>query len=560
MSLEVTVFTEDILIMGADTAVSTESAGVRYRVKEDHQKIHVIDDMLIFIAGDTDLSTILIDDFQREGVKTVESLRDLMKKYFYMYGRIRPAFLEKVEKGEGLGIGATIAKYQDGSPAIFKVSSQDDFAIKKVNPPPKGKYCIHTSGYDYKEATRLTYKLIEDQKLSAFEALILTYNELSSETVGGNLSIYSLDGNAIKKVYENSIAEKENLKYVPNDLYFKAPTGTFRKAMFSTAHIIGSDMTLGVGNQVLKAFPQQGIWLGHQNFNDAPFSVDLQGRMKLKNGNNELFIDTVNNNMYLNKMNLIGAGVITGQQLIVHSVIAGEATINDLTVNHLKTMKKEANVGEIVDYQDIKDNFHKFITARVDTKSHAKADNGKPLYWVDANKKYQTFDVTPYPVDAYTFSDVQEKSVKTFLGSGADAKPFEIDGAGDGGAKVVIDGVEYESARAYKLKYNGGVVYRYLSSNYAKERKLEMRDGSFDILVENAEFNSLAKEYNFTLEDAATGAFSIQYKNSPTKIVIGPNGHISIEGEDVDIKAKNKLNLEGNEVTIRSTKLDLIKK
>ncbi|WP_010498408.1 hypothetical protein [Paenibacillus elgii] len=268
-----------------------------------------------------------------------------------------------------------------------------------------------------------------------------------------------------------------------------ADTAEIKNSYFRDGHIVGSDLTIGAGNQVFKVFPNIGIWAGNQNFNDAPFSVDLQGRMKLKNGNNEVFIDTVNNNMYLNKMNLIGAGVITGQQLIVHSVIAGEATINDLTVNHLKTMKKEANVGEIVDYQDIKDNFHKFITGTVASKSHAKADNGKPLYWVDANKKYQTFDVTPYPVDAYTFSDVQEKSVKTFLGSGADAKPFEIDGAGDGGAKVSIDGVEYESARAYKLKYNGGVVYRYLSSNYAKERKLSLADDGIYLKSEEEKIN-----------------------------------------------------------------------
>lgn len=286
----------------------------------------------------------------------------------------------------------------------------------------------------------------------------------------------------------------------------------------------------GVG----KWYPSLGIWMGSEQPESAPFWVTPNGKLKLFGKAGELFIDTEAGVMNLNNIDIVGAGTIQGNQLVVNTLIAGEAVINDLTVNHLKTMKKEPQVGEYVDYIDIENNFLKFITASVSSKTQAKDDKGRLIYWTDSSKKYQTFEVTSYPFYEYSVTDVKVKAEYTFEGSGDTAYPVIKLGAGS-----PAEGMPNRE-KAVITKYNGGYKTEYRSSAYNRERSLDLSDDGIFLHSENSAISSIAKNLEFSITEG--GDLSIA-NTSGTKIVIDSSGNISLESSrNINLKANGTIN------------------
>lgn len=264
-----------------------------------------------------------------------------------------------------------------------------------------------------------------------------------------------------------------------------------------------------------------------------------------------LLIDADTRTMYLNNMNLIGAGVITGQQLLVNNIFANEGTVNDLMVNRLRTMKKNPNVSETVDYIDVQDNYVKFITATISSRTHARADNNELLYWTDSSMKYQTFEETSYPVYQYEVNNIQEKVIDTFLGSGANANPFRVRGAGDGATSVTVDSVQYDSARAYEYKYNGGFIQRYLSSNYGMNRSITMMDTGILIEAEEELIDNQSKNFRIKTEtgyiklEHSSGAI-VQINDTGTEIsaTLSNNSKFSLSDSGLDADIQGSISLK----------------
>lgn len=311
--------------------------------------------------------------------------------------------------------------------------------------------------------------------------------------------------------------------------------------LFSDGGIEGSYIILRDGNGgVGKWFPSIGLHMGHEAFENAPFSVSPYGKLKLAGKAGEMFIDTEAGVMNLNNIDIVGAGTIQGNQLVVNTLIAGEAVINDLTVNHLKTMKKEPQIGEFVDYIDIKDNFIRFITGQVNSRAQAKDDKGRLIYWTDSEKKYQTFDPTPYPFYEYSLnpSNVKVKAEYTFENSGDAAYPVTKIGTGAPTADMP------NREKVVMTKYNGGYKTEYRSSAYNRERSIDMSDDGIFLHSDNSKISNIAKNLEFGITEG--GDLSIA-NISGTKIVIDTSGNITIESSgNVNLKASGSINFNAN--------------
>ncbi|ALS22320.1 phage tail spike protein [Paenibacillus naphthalenovorans] len=348
-----------------------------------------------------------------------------------------------------------------------------------------------------------------------------------------------------------------------------AETAEIRSSWFRDGHIVGSDLTIGSGNNVFKVFPLQGIWAGNQNFDQAPFSVTLDGTLKARkaiitDGNNKLLIDSENAKLYMNNWDIDGVGKLTAEMIAVTTITAAEGYISNLTVSRLVTLGKDAAIGQYVDYIKIEDNYMKFITARVNSKQQSRDSKGRLLWWTDSSRQITTTEDMGSGLIAYSYSfdDIKEKRIISFDGSGALANPKDIIGNGDGGQGNSTDGL-HDSGKAYTEKGNGFYKQAYYNSNYAKERSITLFDDSVDLLSEEGDINNSSKNYSvFTdngfiklvhssgskFEINATGDMISLILSNGSAFTLNSNGLSADITGDINLTATGNVTLGGSQI------------
>lgn len=171
--------------------------------------------------------------------------------------------------------------------------------------------------------------------------------------------------------------------------------------------LIGGSLKIGGGDHVLKV-DNKGIYLGNETFANAPFRVDSQGNATISSllieKNGKPLLSTNDNTLWLNNLNIDGVNKLTAQQIVTNTIVAKEGFIANLSVNHLFSMGNQYNVGDYADFIDIKNQFARWITAQITSKVQAVDDKGTPLYWKDSNKNELVTNVTPYQAYQYDYS------------------------------------------------------------------------------------------------------------------------------------------------------------
>lgn len=304
-----------------------------------------------------------------------------------------------------------------------------------------------------------------------------------------------------------------------------ADTAEIKNSYFRDGHIVGSDLTIGVGNQVFKVFPNIGIWAGNQNFNDAPFSVTLEGVLKAKkaifsNGANRVLIDTDEAKIDFDAFK-VKLGTLTAKDILSQIVTADVGFIANLTANRLKTIPVNAE-KDWANYITIVGNEAKWVTGKVKdgtTGEHLKAPDGKPLYWKDAERSGTTTEPNSMPVLKYQY-DEKVKMKQYFEGIGVAATPVILMGEGDSNTNPL-------SARGFIKKPNGSWEFTYYSSNYAKERMLSLADDGIIIKSVEEKVKIDSKDFFLNVE----GEMRIKHK-SGSKVEFTTAGDILVTHHD----------------------------
>ncbi|MCR8641555.1 phage tail protein [Paenibacillus sp. N1-5-1-14] len=350
-----------------------------------------------------------------------------------------------------------------------------------------------------------------------------------------------------------------------------ADTAEIKNSWFKDGHIRGSDLIIGDenSNKSFRVFPNIGIWAGHVNFDSAPFSVDLDGNLKAHKAiffgkAGKVLIDTENGFIDFGNFDIGGIARLAADLITAKMIVADEGYINDLTVNKLKTLGVERNVGEYVDYIDIKDNIAAWKTSKVTKKEQAKDSKGRLLYFTDSKKQLVTTESSPYPFYSYTFDKNENWNKKEifFEGNGRDSFPIVADGVGDG-VKTDANGFRLKnSGRGYQKKPNGEYSIEYYRSQNGDERSIRMRDeGLFIKSLEN-KINLECKDFKLFSDN---GSVLVELNNGSTfkldsnglnadiqgKIKLKATGGIEIEsGAEFNLKAASNMKLSGAKIDL----------
>lgn len=263
-------------------------------------------------------------------------------------------------------------------------------------------------------------------------------------------------------------------------------------------------------------------------------------RLRILSGDGDLLIDGDARKLYLNKFDIIGAGLITSEHVITNTITADDGYIADLTVNHLKTLAKDGEVGEYVDYIDIMNNEARWITGKIISKTPAIDSRGNALYWKDIDKKYLTTDETPYVAYSYEMKDT-DKLKFAFQDSGVESYPYSVWGAGDG---IKVDQPDYgDSGRGYMYKTSNEFHWKYNTSNTAYKQGITLNNNGVDIIATKRTVSLFGNEVLIASEEHGM----IQLMHSSGSLI-----EINDSGDIIQLKLSN-----GNQVTLKSTGLNV---
>ncbi|PIH56931.1 phage tail protein [Paenibacillus sp. LK1] len=330
-----------------------------------------------------------------------------------------------------------------------------------------------------------------------------------------------------------------------------ADRAEIKNSKFLNGAIEGSSLTLRDGDGVFKIFPKIGMWAGRisegaEDFDNAAFSVDLFGNLKAHKAKfygkaGELLIDTDAGVIDLDHFDMINVGKLMAEMLEVNTILADDGYINNLTVNRLKTIGKDANVGQYIDYIDIQDNFQRYVTAQVSAKEQAKDSRNRLLFWQDSEKRILTTENTGIIAYSYTLpkESMKIKRETTFEGSGDAAQPVEKIGTGDGGAN--------DRAKMVNTKYNGGYKQEYKASNTAKVRSIDYKDDGVYIISAESNVQIASKEFNIIADG---GNVKIALPNGTTFEMTSTGDINAKASRNMNFEAAGTMNLKANRINL----------
>lgn len=195
MSICVCIQNERELMIGADTAVTQEINGVRYRLREPYKKVRQIGDFVIFGSGMSDVMNEVYSRFELNKEKTVEKLQKIVKQSCKDFKEAYPHIYEsKSEITRDVAVLA--ATMERGKAVVYVMTPQDNFKIEKLITPP-GRSIPHVGGFYADEASEYVGQLIRNG-VHADKAIIQTIRHFSGETVGGDITLVKLDENGIQ--------------------------------------------------------------------------------------------------------------------------------------------------------------------------------------------------------------------------------------------------------------------------------------------------------------------------------------------------------------------------
>ncbi|OZQ66553.1 hypothetical protein [Paenibacillus odorifer] len=333
MSSVVVLQTYDRLWVGSDSAVSARIGGVTYRWNEGGQKLWVLDDSVIFCSGRSELADRVMREFHSISDRSMEQLQEIAIRQHDAYLQERG---ESFEVGVELFLTILVCKYEQGRTVVYGLEPHNGFElIARILDNPTN-FAIWSGGIKVNEsATAAMTKF--SQSMNVIETFQHTFDEISYEGIGGELTVYEIDRGTVKPFMHTRIKEKRGLKRLTERIVSEE-LKRLRAELVNAEVVSGQlgnfvSMVIGSGNDVTK-INTNGISAGHDDYNSAPFRVNHQGNVVARSikltgevSNSEVISTVIRASKIIG--NEIEGGMITGA--LIRTSTGGQRVEMDTT-------------------------------------------------------------------------------------------------------------------------------------------------------------------------------------------------------------------------------------
>lgn len=311
MSLSIILITKDSIIMTADSRGGLMNDGIYYQVNDNFRKIWQIEDKVVFTCGSSMSIEKAITQYILSPDKSMTTLQQIC---------INTILTEEE------AINLTVGMFEDGVPVVYNIDSLNEFKISRKTKTNTDLITIGGVGSSGQVASQMASIIAQQNNCISFRDIQDIYKSLSSEQIGGTLTVYTItndtisasqvlieDNRPIRSIMEllqnqnihcsygsiswdkvnsdPSISTAQNTANTANGTANTAKTiaeqiakgeytgGTFidGKNIYSPS-IKGGNITIGTGNSIFKA-DSNGIYLGSGAYASAPFKVSPEGNL-----------------------------------------------------------------------------------------------------------------------------------------------------------------------------------------------------------------------------------------------------------------------------------------
>ncbi|WGU92045.1 hypothetical protein QJQ58_15645 [Paenibacillus dendritiformis] len=280
MSLCVSFYDDNKLLVCADSRVSSEVEGNNYLVTDEYKKIRQVGDKVIFISGEVEIAEDIFNSINE--YSTIQMIKKRTKKCYEEFAKLHKNVPGYQNTEYGIEIGVYIFTFEDGVPVIYqmgfsKIHNNGEFIFERQIPNHK-----QLSAVAAKSDEALPYAQKLTKRMPLERAILKTYEHFACEIIGGNLHSYLIDSTGIRFKTEKI---KENRKYpkwqgrafnfhadMRGNTYLNkltANTAVINDSQFNGGNIIGS--SVNVNNRFLVDSN------GNMSATNARFSGDITG-------------------------------------------------------------------------------------------------------------------------------------------------------------------------------------------------------------------------------------------------------------------------------------------
>lgn len=508
---------KNFIAIGADTASSILIDEKYKRVGVDAKKLYQFGNEIMFCSGKMDLVKLVTSNVVVKGEKIdLNSLTEFIRSI-------------NIKKSDVFDLEILICGVKNNKSYIHQISQYNDFEIKTITNETNG-CAIYSTGFNAKtmldtaKKNYLSYKNVSD-------LFIKSYEDISSEEVGGYINMYLVQENQITKCVDNyKVDDIKPIAISNNDIHYVVADVLIGDLIVGETLLIANssgtflvdkdgiivkrmklDMSNADGTRRIVIDPELDSILSIYTNSKQVFYVDTNGNMCML-GN--LYVN--NNNMYL-KVDMtaeniieVGYGEITGTG---NEGEAGNGEGGVSTGNYVEQMWEQVDYGQDI-YNGtvpiikagLDSNIATFNNATLFNQYHFLSYNGEVYhltyngYLLKYNEKQKTWNLLTQITDSRANYHAYSSFVKT--------------NKEDGNIYIFYTG----------YKHGGTTVYA--SYNYSRLFKYNLNDSTLtEVWTNGEESYYCTTTYNYgrhyikddTLYIAATSAYNI---STPLKVVL----------------------------------------
>lgn len=265
MSLCVIIQDKERIIIGADSRESIKIDNEYFATGMYAKKTRIIGNQVIFTTGNSYVSSMILDEYEKSRDYTIENLEKIKDKHVgkYVSEHGEKFFNNGFELRHVIAIVVCFRHYNKNM--IYSLSSENSEIIKIIDESVR-----IADGTKSKEALQLLKGYRDMEVLQAYRTI---YNELSDECIGGELTIYLIDRYGIRSV-TYPILDSRKIRIAPQNVMWSREHGmVIEREDHASKAIFNSDEIAFFVNGERK------LWLDVQNE-----TYMFSGTLKAANG------------------------------------------------------------------------------------------------------------------------------------------------------------------------------------------------------------------------------------------------------------------------------------
>lgn len=272
MSACLVMQSKDYIVVGADSAVTlVTTSGEHKRLKEETEKLHIIDNKVIFASGSRLLIHNIVGDFKKSKKRNVNTLKNIILKHIK-------------EKEE---FDLLLMEYSKNRCRTFQIASYNDFRIEEIVNKPQESTKMLTCGYSTKELNSKARSIFKYNK-HAINVIAESFNHVACTEIGGNLKILLISKDGVKELGKYKIEEKSNINKASEEDIFTSLFNTVQEHVTLNSHLI-------LGEKLAIVSEDGGFYIGSGRCSGDNIPTGLQTNefgmlVADKNQNRRIFI------------------------------------------------------------------------------------------------------------------------------------------------------------------------------------------------------------------------------------------------------------------------------